>query len=246
MGDIKYGIEIFNQYGATGIFIALLLLVVIAMFKGGAFNGIWSWMTDKFVERFMREKAGESHSINITESDIVNHDIFNYIDLWRHSRIPAMQFSTEYRTAVFRKYLGIFLKSYKDSLRDFLDDGHYKEMDSAEMWKSSLKLINDIIYLYERESAEAGIAPVVIEKMKVRNNDTITLIIDLIEGICNSHFYESDNNFLKVYSILNIILSVLENTINNSEGVCDSINGELAGLSFTDGGRIVTEPEKGH
>ncbi len=83
---------------------------------------------------------------------------------------------------------------------------------------------------------------IVIEKMMVRNNDTITLIIDLIEGICNSHFYESENNYLKVYSILNIILSVLENTIQNSDSVCNSINGALSGLSINDGGKTVTEP----
>ena len=43
--------------------------------------------------------------------------------------------------------------------------------------------------------------------MKLRNNDTITLTFDLIEGICGSQFYQSEKNFLKVYSILNILLS---------------------------------------
>jgi len=37
---------------------------------------------------------------------------------------------------------------------------------------------------------------------------------------------------LKVYSILNILLTILENTINSSEGVCNSINGALKGLTF--------------
>ena len=79
---------------------------------------------------------------------------------------------------------------------------------------------------------ESGIPKIVIEKMKSKNNDTITLTIDLIEGICNSQFYTSDKNFLKLYSILNIILSVLENTISNSENVCNSINGALKGLTY--------------
>ena len=42
--------------------------------------------------------------------------------------------------------------------------------------------------------------------MKVRNNDTLNLTIDLIEGICNSRFYNSKNNLLKVYSIYRQIL----------------------------------------
>jgi len=79
-------------------------------------------------------------------------------------------------------------------------------------------------------------------KMKARNNDTITLIIDIIENITNSQFYESDKNYLKIYSILNILLSILENTISNSIPVCNSINGQLKGLSITDNGRVYTEP----
>jgi hypothetical protein len=73
---------------------------------------------------------------------------------------------------------------------------------------------------------------IVIEKMKIKNNETIKLKIDLIEGICSSQFYSSDKNLLKVYSILNILLSVLENTISSSESICNSINGALKGLTF--------------
>jgi hypothetical protein len=107
-------------------------------------------------------------------------------------------------------------------------------------------MINTIVFDYEREMIEAGIPKIVIEKMKVKNNDMINLIIDLIGGICNSTFYNSDHNLLKIYSILNIVLSILENTISGSESTCNSINGQLAGLSFNDGGRIVTEPKSKH
>ena len=78
--------------------------------------------------------------------------------------------------------------------------------------------------------------------MKAKNNDTIQLTIDLISNVSNSQFYESDDNLLKVYSILNIILSVLENTISNSEIVCNSINGQLSGLTTFDGDKEIKEP----
>ena len=77
---------------------------------------------------------------------------------------------------------------------------------------------------------------------KSKNNDTITLTIDLIESISNSQFYESEKNLLKMYSILNIILSILENTISNSQSVCNSINGQLKGLTITEGGKTYKEP----
>jgi hypothetical protein len=110
----------------------------------------------------------------------------------------------------------------------------FQDMDDNEIWKSILDLINRIIYDYEREMLEVGIPEIVIQKMKVKNNDTVTLTIDLIEGICNSNFYKSDKNLLKVYSILNILLSVLQSTIFSSESTCNSINGALQGLTFND------------
>jgi hypothetical protein len=44
---------------------------------------------------------------------------------------------------------------------------------------------------------ESGIPSIVIEKMKVKNNDNILLTIDLVEGICSSPFYNSEKNRLK-------------------------------------------------
>jgi hypothetical protein len=105
-------------------------------------------------------------------------------------------------------------------------------MDEPQILKEFLNLINHTVYDYEREMIEVGITPIIIEKMKVKNNDNILLTIDLVEGICSSPFYDSDKNLLKVYSILNIIMSILENTVNGSEAICNTINGQLKGLSF--------------
>jgi nitrogen fixation protein len=141
-----------------------------------------------------------------------------------YSKVPTFQFSTSYRTIVFRKYLTIFLKQNKDILKVYVNKKDFEKMESSELWASLLSLINDIIYNYEKEMEKAGIPKVIIEKMKVKNNDTISLTIDLIEGICNSEFYQSDKNLLKIYSILNIMLSILENTISNSDSICNGIN----------------------
>jgi hypothetical protein len=248
MGEIKYAIEIFKAHGYIGLAIAILIAILIAVLKGGILKRFWLYISDKFVEWFMKEKIKDSKTAlatNITEPDITSHEIFNYINLWKYSMVPTMNFSTEYRTIVFRKYLTIYLGCYRDDLKEFLQ-GDYKSMGTSEIKGAFLDLINKIIYDYERMMTDAGIPKVVIEKMKVRNNDTINLTIDLIEGICGSNFYDSDNNYLKVYSILNIILSVLDNTISNSESTCDSINGQLSGMSFSEGGKTVTEPGKKH
>lgn len=232
--DIKDIAELLGKYGFKGTLFTIFVFLLLTMLKSSWFSTILSKLSDKFVEKFMRSKVKDvnSHVKAITDSDIANHDIFNYIDFWTYSKVPTIQFSTEYRTVVFRKYLTIYLKSYKKKISDFVNSRDYQTMDDAKVWKALLDLINQIVYDYEREMIDSGLPKIVVDKMKAKNNDTITLTIDLIEGICNSQFYDSEKNFLKVYSILNILLSVLENTISNSENVCNSINGQLKGLKF--------------
>jgi len=225
--------SLIDKYGIKGAIFVIILFLLILMIKSKWFGDLLSKLSDRFIEKFMKNKTKDISQVrNINDSDISNHDIFNYIDFWMYSKVPTFQFSTEYRTVVFRRYLTIYLRSYKSNIAKFITSREYQEMDDAKLSTTLLNLINRIVYDYEREMEEAGIPKIIIEKMKVKNNDTITLTIDLIEGICSSQFYSSDKNYLKVYSILNILLSVLENTISNSEGVCNSINGQLKGLTF--------------
>jgi len=237
-------ISFIEKYGFKGGILIFLILLLLTLLKSKWFSDILSSIFDKFVEVFMKKKVKDVESTlkPITESDITNHDIFNYIDFWMYSKVPTFQFSTDYRTAVFRKYLTIYLKSYKKNIQIFLNEKEYQNWDDAKIWKALLNLINTIVYDYEKEMLESNLPKIVIDKMKSKNNDTITLTIDLIEGICNSRFYESEKNFLKIYSILNILLSVLENTISHSEPTCNSINGQLKGLVFRDNGKDFTEP----
>ena len=231
--QLKDIIEVFEKYGFKGLVFVLIISLVFLLIKSSWFSGLLSKITDLVIENFMKKKTSKEIKVKgIEESDILNHDIFNYIDFWMYSKVPTFQFSTEYRTVVFRKYLTIFLKKHKENIKKYVEDKNFEQMTDAELWTSLLKLINDIIYDYEREMESIGIPKVVIEKMKIKNNDTISLTIDLIEGVCNSQFYNSEGNFLKIYSILNIVLSILENTITNSEQICNSINGQLKGMTM--------------
>jgi hypothetical protein len=234
--------KLVDLYGLNGAIVAIAIVIVSGIIKSKWFESIWSKLTDKIIEYFLKKKSTSDEVKHIDESDILNHDIFNYIDLWTYSKVPTLQFSTEYRTIVFRKYLSIYLKCYKKILSGFVKDGKYKTMGQAELWKSLLDLINQVICEYEKECKEMNIPDIVISKMKMKNNESIQLTIDLINNISNSQFYESENNYLKIYSILNIILSVLENTISNSETICNSINGQLRGLKINDSGKDVIEP----
>jgi hypothetical protein len=234
-------VEIFEKHGVKGAIFIVFIFLVVGMFKSKWFISSLSKISDRFIDRFMRDNSKNSIR-TITESDISNHDIFNYIDFWTYSKVPTFNFSTEYRTAVFRKYLSVYLRSYKKNISIFINNKEYQNMDDAKLYTSLLNIINMIVYDYERDLTELGIPKVIIDKMKAKNIESIRLTMDLIEGVCNSQFYSSEKNFLKVYSILNIMLSILESIISNSEGVCNSINGSLKGLKFTDNGQTYIEP----
>ena len=229
--DLKDILDALREYGFSGTIIGFVILCLWLIAKSTWFSNVMSKISDGIFDKFSK-KSTESSIKVINESDVLNHDIFNYIDFWMYSRVPTFQFSTDYRTAVFRKYLTIFLKKHKENIRKYVDNKNFEKMEDSELLTSLLSLINDIIYDYEKEMELAGIPKVIIEKKKVKNNDNISLTIDLIEGICNSQFYSSDKNLLKIYSILNIMLSILENTISNSDHICNSINGQLKGMSM--------------
>jgi len=225
-------LNIFEKHGVKGALLIIFIFLTAGMFKSKWFSEMLYKISDRFIESFMKSKTKDLSNRIITDSDIINHDIFNYIDFWIYSKIPTFQFSTEYRTVVFRRYLTLYLKSYKKNISNFVNGREYQEMDHPKLHTSLLNMINMIVFDYEREAEEIGIPKIVIEKMKAKNIETIRLTMDLIEGVCNSQFYSSKKNLLKVYSIMNILLSVLENTISNSENVCNSINGALKGLNF--------------
>lgn len=240
-GDLTDILKVIETYQIESASTVALILVVYIVTKNGVLGKVFSTVFEKYVDYFIKKKS-KTDIAAVSLNEVLNHDIFSYIDFWKYSKVPTLKFSTEFRTVVFRKYLTIYLKAHKEKIQQYINSKSYINMTESELWKSLLTLMNDIVYSYETELTSVGIPKVVVEKMKVRNNDIITLTINLIENVCNSQFYKSENNLLKIYSVLNIILSILENTIQNSEAVCNSINGELRGQRISEGGREYIEP----
>lgn len=227
-------VSLVEKHSVGGLLLSAFLFVLYTVVKSEWFGGKMGKLSDWFLEKFMTNKVKEIEKSvrKINKSDIENHDIFNYIDFWVYSKVPTFQYSTEYRTVVFRKYLTVYLKTYKRNIDAFVKAKEYETMDEPQILKSFLNLINQTVHDYEKELSDIGIPNIIIEKMKIKNNDNILLTIDLVEGICSSQFYDSEQNLLKVYSILNILQTVLENTVNNSNVICDGINGALKGMVF--------------
>lgn len=217
--------ELISEHGIMTTFIAIVISVIVMLARADLLGDIFKWGKKIIVKK-------KTIQISVKESDIINHEIFNLVDFWVYSKIPTLSLSTDFRTAVFQRYLHIYFKSYKDILHIFVNAGSYKSLDNSELRKSLLKLITDVVFDYESEMTRSRIPCVVISKMKAKNNDPLNLTIDLINSICDSDFYNSTHNLLKVYSFLNIVLSILENTMSHCEEVSNNINGEMKGFEF--------------
>ena len=120
MSEIKYLIDIFKDYGVIGVILVAIGLVIVGVIKSSFTKKLYSKLQEFFLFVFLKSKTKEvtSVEISITDSDVSNHDIFNYIDLWTYSKVPTIQFSTEYRTVVFRKYFTTFLTLYKENIKN--------------------------------------------------------------------------------------------------------------------------------
>lgn len=218
-----------QSYGLPITIIISLMVLLLTITNYNFFAKIIGKLFSKLINR--KPKNSTQKVIKVRETDIINHEIFNLIDVWIYSHVPTMQFDSNYRNVVFRKYLTIYYKSYKKTLTSFVESGDYKIMDNSELRQTLLKLLTDTVYIYEREMHSVNIPDVIINKMKIKNNITLNLTIDLIDSIFDSRF-NSEYNLLKVLSLLNILSSLLENNIINSISVCNSINGELKGLTM--------------
>tara|TARA_R110000772_G_scaffold20466_5_gene56858 strand:- start:22494 stop:23285 length:792 start_codon:yes stop_codon:yes gene_type:complete len=260
MDIINYFIEMSPRSVALlGFLFVGLGAIIISFVKSKLFQefltGTFDWVSEKRGKNKLLESSTTdlsnlsnsseslvvSPSISIKEDDIINHDLFNYIDFWVYTQIPSMTFKTQYKTAVFRKYLNIYFKTYRNLIYEFARNGYYRDMSDSQLKKALLHLITDIVRNMEMEMRKIGIPEIIIDKMNnVLNNQTL-LTVDLINNICDNLFYVTDENSLKMYSFLNIVHPILNNTIDNVAEVCNNLNGDLSGLSM-DG---FTEPD-GH
>jgi hypothetical protein len=230
--NLKDAMQIIESYGIWGIVGIVLIFILISVVKSRWFGDKVAKLTTNLISKFMRSETNSIKIVEVSDSDIINHDLFSLIDFWLYTKVSILEFSTDFRTLVFRRYLKIYLKSFKKNIEVFVKSENFKDMDDAKLLTSVQSLIIQIISDYETECHNSGIPKIVIDKMRSKNDSNLNFTIDLVKNACSSQFYSSENNMLKVHSILNIFVSSLENTVNSSKEVCESINGALSGLTF--------------
>ena len=83
--------ELIELYGFRGLFFGIIILFVTSIIKSKVVSEFFSKLGDKFIDWFLKKQSDDSDE-SVHESDILNHDIFNYIDFWMYSKVPTFQF----------------------------------------------------------------------------------------------------------------------------------------------------------
>lgn len=179
---------------------------------------------------------------SITESNIFLHPIFSRLKSWRNDNVMRLKFSTEYRTIIFQKYLSLFLECHENEIKTFIEKKEFQKMDGAQLLSVVSDLITEINSQHEVKMVDFGIPYVVIERMRKYNTSKTSLVHDHFRSIFENNFYESENNFLRIYTALNLITLLIQIALVNSEIVFNSIGEELSGRTIIHMGREFREP----
>jgi hypothetical protein len=225
--------------GLISIFTLMVGSIILGLFKSGKATEIISAIIDALPGK--KKKIEENNIRKISESDIINHELFSYAGFWLNNKIPSLKLKTEFRTVVFRDYLNVFFTKFVNNIQHFINQGVYKNMDNTQMRKELFNILNTTLIEIDNELRNKKVPNIIIHKMRVLNSSKIGLMTDLVHSICDSSFYDSENNYLKIFSFLNVVYSILDNTIVGAESLFNSLNGELLGLNYK--GAIESKPQ---
>src|SRR5690554_4714725 len=94
----EVGIEdLFGLVSEHGILTTLIVVVIFVIVMLAKANLLGDF-TKGLGKLFKKKEKKETTQIQVKDSDIINHEIFNLIDFWVYSKIPTLELRTDFRT----------------------------------------------------------------------------------------------------------------------------------------------------
>jgi hypothetical protein len=216
MDNTNHIIDIYTHFGAVGIFVLILTVVIISQFSdfGKRINKI-------IVEKIFGKKRG----LKISFDSFVRK-----LEHMRDYNIKKINIKCLKRREVFRDFatnrvnnLILFIKSLKD-----ID---FSKFNNEELFFFFTENIFKIKEASSQEVIGMGIPKEVIERMKVIENDEVKIFNNLVANICASNSDYISNNE-KVAVIIDFLCALSGVSIVNAENAVDSLNGQLDDLVY--------------
>lgn len=208
-------------------------------------SGILEFLKLPFIADFFNwlfSSISKKKTNSLTESNVLKHTIFNRLMGWADGDVMSLRFSTDYRTIIFRKYLLLYLECHHNKIKSFIDDKGFQTMDGPQLLSAISDLITEINREHEKRMIDFGIPYVVIERMKKYTTINLSMAHGHLRNIFENDFYSSANNFLRMYTALNIITLLIQVVLNNSEIIFNSMGDELSGRTIVFLGKEYKEP----
>jgi hypothetical protein len=172
-----------------------------------------------FVKHRLDKKTHKSKKGNIKE-----HPFFSDIQYMIDVSIAKICIPTDLlRTKMIRKFLRIKLIAVQKNFHTLTELAGTNKSLSVHDY---INCITNIVREYESESIKANIPEIFIRRFSEWHTPKIIIIKDLIEYICRSNIYDSEQE--KLSAILDVIVMVLHLTMMDAEAVVGKMNGELS------------------
>lgn len=148
------------------------------------------------------------------------HQFFNTIDYWVNIEINNLPIVNPLKKRVVCTFLKIKYSTFSKKIREFINNLTLEEenMDLET-------LIIDCLKEYEDNSRSAGIPDMFIDKFRIWNSSHTQILIDSVQSICASKFYDSFEE--KIVAILDILTFSFRITLVDAERTINDLNGEL-------------------
>lgn len=209
-------IDIYTHFGAVGVFVLVLTIIIIAQFSdfGKRVNKI-------IIEKIFRSKK---------KTEICYDGFIRKLEHIRDYNVKKIAVKCIKRREVFRD----FATNRLNNLIQFVKS--LKEVDFGKFNNEELffYFTEGIYKTKETSTAEVsrlGIPVEVIDRIKVIEDDEVKIFNNLVANICASNSDYISNNE-KVAVIIDFLCALAGVSIVNAENSIDSLNGQLDGIIY--------------
>ena len=169
--------------------------------------------------------------LKFNRNGVLRHPLFFKLKYLEQQRLKFLKCQCPLRKKIFRDLMIIRVKCMDFVLKDFVNNNDIGKYSESECKFKLSSIIYDIFLRWEEESKRAEIPEVVINRLLECIQDIRDGIIAYINTSSNS-YSNFNNNYAKVYALLDIISGFEELLIIRLEMKIDSMNGEISNCEY--------------
>ena len=81
-GELTDLIEVLKKYQIESAGTISIIVIFYLLVKNGILSRVFSTLFEKYIDHFIKKKS-KTDIAAVTLNEVLNHDIFSYIDFWR-------------------------------------------------------------------------------------------------------------------------------------------------------------------